>query len=612
MNKAAVLLLTLGLSLPLLGYGLTRDQLSADARKLLPPVSDVTLKLKDGTTVTGTVASETESAVVLKIVKGRITSQQEFLRTAISQMTATDVATSFGQGLLKLDPKTPQNLTKEEYERRLGLFDELMTKCATNELSGEVAQRRTVFAQELDNLSHGLVKLDGRWMSPIQAAVYKFDHTDEVLTEYERRYPDISSPGFQRNLKAKEFYEQTVQMRRETVRGLPKTMLERIPGLLAEKQFDEAVAETSTFIRFWINRLVGVETSRRINADEVRVFAEMDLNYLVRLQRQIMNAYLAAGLGSNPPPASVAAETNMVYIPGGYFSMGNIAGSYNAINFPVHLVQLDPFLIDQYEVSNTEYRKFVEYMQKTGDNKVEHPDAAPLKDHTPACWKYPELSADNQPVTGVDWFDAYAYAKWAGKRLPTEAEWEKAARGLDLRPYPWGDESPAKWMVNLPSGRVFVESCMEFVLRTSTDTEKKTNSLAAPARPKGAVTLPAATWDVRAGLPEEALKEHVKPEKLDVSPYGLLHMSGNAAEWVTDFYAPRYYGQGVYVNPPGPKTGSSRIFRGGSYLDGDAEATTYVRRAADTDPLRRGLGPSNRPMIGFRCAKSLPAAPAAK
>ena len=125
---------------------------------------------------------------------------------------------------------------------------------------------------------------------------------------------------------------------------------------------------------------------------------------------------------------------------------------------PQHVVKLKAYAIDRYEVTNAQYRRFLADVAELGDEHYRHPDQPKGKDHTPRYWKQfnpllknPEFArlaqfdattftSDNKPVVGVDWFDAYAYAKWAGKRLPTEAEWELAARGADGRRWPWGND----------------------------------------------------------------------------------------------------------------------------------------------------------------------------
>lgn len=107
---------------------------------------------------------------------------------------------------------------------------------------------------------------------------------------------------------------------------------------------------------------------------------------------------------------------------------------------PQRSVEIADFLIDKTEVTNAEYRKFLKYMQQNADHSLCHPDEPSGKDHTPKYWRDPRFNKDRQPVVGVDWHDAYAFARWAGKQLPTEDQWELAARGRDKRPYPWGTD----------------------------------------------------------------------------------------------------------------------------------------------------------------------------
>ncbi|MBC7932011.1 MAG: SUMF1/EgtB/PvdO family nonheme iron enzyme [Rubrivivax sp.] len=222
-----------------------------------------------------------------------------------------------------------------------------------------------------------------------------------------------------------------------------------------------------------------------------------------------------------PPPG-------MAYVPGNEFTMGNNAGDES--ERPQHKVTVNPFFIDINEVTREDYEKFV---SATGHR-------------APAGWvngHYPPGTA-KWPVTGVDWDDANAYAKSVGKRLPTEEEWEAAARGTDGRRYPWGNE----WSKGLANA------------------DSPQGGFSAVGSSKGA------------------------------SPYGLFDMVGNAWEWTAgDFVA--YPGGSL----PGQATGKLKVIRGGCFLSRPDQATTTIRVGW---PARGGDEYDN---TGFRCAKDISA-----
>lgn len=201
----------------------------------------------------------------------------------------------------------------------------------------------------------------------------------------------------------------------------------------------------------------------------------------------------------------------MVRIPAGTFEMGSDACDESSGEHwkPAHKPYVSEFFIDKYEVSNKQYRRFCDATQRSypaDPNFTENHD-------------YFELFPDN-PVVNVSWTDALAYSVWAGKRLPTEAEWEKAARGVDGRPYPWGSKDPFEGVAG--AFYCFGEYGME---QTGT-------------RPVGS-------------FPESA------------SPFGVFDMGGNVWQWCQDWYDSTYYRSSPSVDPKGPASGTERVVRGG-------------------------------------------------
>ena len=216
----------------------------------------------------------------------------------------------------------------------------------------------------------------------------------------------------------------------------------------------------------------------------------------------------------------------MVLIPAGSFDMGSGESSDEQ---PVHTVYVDAFYMDEYEVTNAQYRKF---MSATGHRE-------------PRYWDDSDYNQPNQPVVGVDWNDAVAYARWAGRRLPTEAEWEYAARGgLSGRKYPWGDP----------------------------------------------ISTSQANYGSNVGKP-------VPVGSYSANGYGLYDMAGNVYEWCSDWYDEDYYSSSPSRNPQGPSSGSYRVLRGGSWFN-----LPYHLRVA----YRNNYIPASAyDTYGFRCVSGL-------
>ena len=254
--------------------------------------------------------------------------------------------------------------------------------------------------------------------------------------------------------------------------------------------------------------------------------------------------YLKAGqAGSSIETSRNLDSAPMVLIPAGPFTMGSDDGPHN--ERPAHTVTLDAYSIDRYEVTLGLYRKFLE------EGKY---DAPPTWDDEAAT------SVGDRPAIGMRWESAAAYCRWAGKRLPTEAEWEKAARGTDGRRYPWGEMQPFVDIANYNRGMWVSE----------------------------AITLMAVTGGLEGMSVRHGLKEGGK------SPFGVFHMAGNAAEWVADWYERDYYQKSPERNPSGPMAGEKRVLRGGSWADVPSALRTTARFSAEPNFEDR--------TIGFRCA----------
>ncbi len=267
--------------------------------------------------------------------------------------------------------------------------------------------------------------------------------------------------------------------------------------------------------------------------------------------------------------AALNVPEGMVHVPSGFFVMGvdqkpgpdmESMSPIKQLKFkvskeafhdegPAHVVMLDDYFIDQYEVSVKQYGEF---MQATGHA-------------TPAYWDDHRFNKPTQPVTGVNWFDANAFCAWSNKRLPTEAEWEKAARGPEGLRYPWGD--------------VFKTGHANF------DRQEKVTS------------------DVDS-FPEGK------------SFYGVYNMAGNVFEWVSDWYDPNYYGKTKQaLNPKGPEdgvvlgstgtyvdrvsAGAKKVIRGGSWYT-PAQSITSTHRFWN-NPMNNSYGIG----LGFRCARDV-------
>lgn len=277
---------------------------------------------------------------------------------------------------------------------------------------------------------------------------------------------------------------------------------------------------------------------------------------------------------------SSGGTSSMVKVEGGWFPMGSNEGEVN--ERPKHAVYVEPFAIDRYEVSAAQ---FAEFLNSTGNPYdlyfssdarstlvgMSAKSGSEAEDYSSPEYYQPRASHEDYPANFVSWHGASEFCKWKGKRLPSEAEWEKAARSDDERAYPWGNEAPAPSRATI--GRSW--DTQGFGVMTPVD-----------SNPDGS------------------------------SPYGAQNMSGNVWEWVEDFYrvnfcdicsssasdpgSPQPDNPLVRTNPRGPATGQYKVLRGGSWFDDNSE---YVSRTT----YRYWFRPMDRYVhTGFRCAADKP------
>lgn len=594
------------------GADLALDQLSPAARKLLPESRSVILQMKDGSTKEGTIEGQTDTDLTLRHKKGTITFTWTYKKADIAKATGSDMTAMLATEVLKYNVSTNAALPREQYVAAIALFDEFIQKCADSPAVPDVTTRRAIFTNELAHLDKGFGKIGGEWLPPVAAAIRKYDLLAGQLKRLEEKFPGTQS-GSGSNPRAVEAYRRLLDEQKAVARGLPEVVTARIPELIGKKLLDEAADEVTAYQFFFLNQVLG-DGSGGGTKEPVN----MDFGQIVKLQQQIVDAHAAAH------PAVALAEPGqpgMIRVPGGYFLMGDTKGALKDDNFPPRIVWLDDFLLDRCEVSNKEYREFLDYVKRTGDAKMEHPSAPPLKDHTPASlskddrgnWKFPDLSGDDQPVVGLDWFDAYAYAKWKGKRLPTEAEWERAVRGVDGRRYLWTGEAPENRSLNTVQGRQFLASQIDLQKPPPPPPPEKKGIIGrltespSPPPPVQRTTLGAVTWSVTAALPPEAATGRYDDRLATTNQFGFLHQIDNVSEWVGDIYSKTWYREFGLRNPGGPADDdvkeSARVYRGGNYLTSDPTELMVCRRFFPKEPKNSsGMDSSSRPMIGLRCA----------
>ena len=245
---------------------------------------------------------------------------------------------------------------------------------------------------------------------------------------------------------------------------------------------------------------------------------------------------------------------DMVLIPEGVFTMGYKINNKNewgdTDEEPVHNVFLKSYYIDRLEVSASQFSNFLNHNLKKASLYFQTGSGVTIE--KVGHLYSPRAGLNNYPANRISWYGAAAYCRWVNKRLPTEAEWEKSARGIDGRIFPWGDEFPTNDRVTF---------------------RRKFNKVGFKA------------LEIVDSMPNGR------------SPYGVHHMAGNAWEWVSDWYEDIYYEKSPFENPKGPDSGVSKVLRGGNWY-----YKAYYMRTTYRFNEKPGVFKNWQ---GFRCAKDL-------
>jgi sulfatase modifying factor 1 len=298
-----------------------------------------------------------------------------------------------------------------------------------------------------------------------------------------------------------------------------------------------------------VERQMG-EAARRVSAEYT---GQLDLKTEVALLRWL------AGAGEIDLLAEVLDHSTAL-IPAGKFTLGS--QGIHSDESPQRVIYLDSYEIDRYEVTNAQYRR---YLRMTGGGLFRNWLSTGFKTEQ-ADW----------PVTGVSWLETAAYCDWAGKRLPSEAEWEKACHGPDGWIYPWGDEWQPENANNGIQGSAYWPPTLEAIwslLELGSESEGYPRPQPVGSYPQG------------------------------VSSYGILDMAGNASEWVQDWYSWEGYQNLPESNPMGEGPPWNHSLRGSGWVDRDGgqDLVANLSRCAK----RNSSHTSNDPRLGFRCARSV-------